>query len=34
MRESKANLDDLLREFEDILPSELGTMKNEKQKFI
>ena len=31
-RESKANLDDLLREFEDILPSELGTMKNEKAK--
>ena len=32
MRESKANLDDLLRKFEDILPSELGTMKNEKAK--
>ena len=32
MTESKANLDDLLRKFEDILPSELGTMKNEKAK--
>ena len=31
-RESKTNLDDLLREFEDIFSSELGTMKNEKAK--
>ena len=31
-RESKTNLDELLREFEDIFSSELGTMKNEKAK--
>ena len=30
--ESKTNLDDLLKEFEDIFSSELERMKNEKAK--
>ena len=31
-RKSKTNLNDLLHEFEDIISSELGTMKNQKSK--